>query len=219
MTYEQTPAPEIKKRRGCFFYGCLTTLVIVILVCVFAVFAVRSLVRSLTDTSPMPFPTMEMAAADYEALKTRVGAFREAVDKQKGVAPLALTSDEINALIARGTNTAMLKDKIYVTIEGDKIAGKVSIPLADSHVPFARGRYLNGTASFKASLQNGVLIVTVDSVFVKNKPLWEAFMAGLRNQNLAKDIYSDPKSAETLRKIDTLEVKEDKIVIKPRASP
>ena len=44
-------------------------------------------------------------------------------------------------------------------------------------------------------------------------------MAGLRNQNLAKDIYSDPKSAETLRKIDTLEVKEDKIVIKPRASP
>ncbi len=89
----------------------------------------------------------------------------------------------------------------------------MSIPL---HLPFVKGRYLNGAASFKASLENGVLIVTAHSIEVKGKPLPEPFMSQLRNENLAKDAYRDPKNAESLRKIESIEVKDGKLTIKPR---
>ncbi|MBI3851511.1 MAG: hypothetical protein HY298_14730 [Verrucomicrobia bacterium] len=222
MTYQQTPLPKTKKRRGCFFYGCLTVVVIAVVVGIMAVLAVnyvKNLINTYTDTSPMALPKVEMPAAQYEALDKRVTAFKESVDKKTNVSPLVLSGDEINALIANGTNTKQLKDRFYVSIEGDKIKGQLSIPLGETGIPFTKGRYLNGAASFKASLQNGVLIVTADSIVVKNKPLPETFMARLRNENLAKDVYRDPKNAETIRKIESLEVKDNKITIQPRASP
>ena len=222
MTYEPTPAPETKKRRGCFFYGCLTVVVIFVMVGIMAILAVnyfKSLINTYTDTSPMALPKVEMPAAEYEALDKRVAAFKESLDKKKDVSPLVLTGDEINALIAGKPDTKQFKDKFHISIEGDKIKGQVSIPLGDTGIPFTKGRYLNGAAAFKASLQNGVLIVTADSIVVKGKPLPETFMARLRNENLAKDAYRDPKNAETLRKIESIEVKEGKVSIKPRASP
>src|SRR5690349_8252010 len=108
MTYQQTPPPETKKRRGCFFYGCLTVVVLALVVGIMAVLAVnyvKNLINTYTDTSPMTLPKVEMPAAEYEALDKRVTAFKDSVDKQKNVSPLELTGDEINALIAKGTNT------------------------------------------------------------------------------------------------------------------
>jgi hypothetical protein len=222
MTYDQTPAPEIKKRRGCFFYGCITVLVLVVIVGIMAVLAVnyfKNLINTYTDTGPMALPKVEMPAAEYEALDKRVHSFKESLDKQKGVEPLVLSGDEINALIASKPDTKQFKDKFQLSIEGDKIKGQVSIPLGDTGIPFTKGRYLNGASAFKASLQNGILIVTADSIVVKGKPLPETFMTRLRNENLAKEVYRDPKNAETLRKLESIEVKDGKISIKPRASP
>src|SRR5689334_11263051 len=170
MINEPIPTPETKKSRGCFFYGCISAIVLTILfgICVFlGVNYFKKLIYAYTDTAPMPLPKVEMPAAEYEVLKKRVESFRDSVDKQKAVEPMILTGDEINALIANGTSTQEVKDKFRVSIEEDKIKGLVSIPLGDTGIPFAKGRYLNGTAAFKTSLQNGVLIVTADSIVVK----------------------------------------------------
>ncbi len=42
-------------------------------------------------------------------------------------------------------------------------------------------------------------------------------MNEIRQQNLAKDAYKDPKNAEMLRKIESLEIKDGKIILKVRA--
>jgi hypothetical protein len=129
---------------------------------------------------------------------------------------LELTSDDINALI---DDEPDLKGKIYVNVEGDKVKGQVSIPLEKVGLPMLRGRYLNGEADVKASLSDGVLLVTLDSLEVNGKKVPEDFMKGIRTQNMAKDMYKDEKSAEMLRKLERLEVKDGKIILKIRARP
>ena len=54
-----------------------------------------------------------------------------------------------------------------------------------------RGRYLNGEADLKASLEDGVLIVTLASFEVNGKKAPEEFMTEVREQNVAKDFYKD----------------------------
>ena len=44
-------------------------------------------------------------------------------------------------------------------------------------------------------------------------------MKGIREQNMAKDMYKDEKSAEMLRKLEKLEIKDGKITVKIRAKP
>ena len=41
-------------------------------------------------------------------------------------------------------------------------------------------------------------------------------MNSLRDQNMAKDIYKDPKNAEEIRKLESIEIKDGKMIIKAR---
>jgi len=80
-----------------------------------------------------------------------------------------------------------------------------------------KGRYLNGEAILKASLSEGVLIVTIDSLEVNGKPLPDQFLNGLRSQNLAKDAYKNPEQAELFRRFESIQIKDDTIILTPRA--
>src|SRR5262249_46295257 len=110
-----------------------------------------------------------------------------------------------------------LKEKVFVTIERDKLKGQVSIPLEFLGLPMFRGRYLNGEAELKVSLNNGLLLVTLESFEVNGQRPPEEFLANLRQQNWAQDAYKNPKNAEFLRKLESIEIKDGKIIIKPRA--
>ena len=77
-----------------------------------------------------------------------------------------LTSDDLNALIEENPE---FKGMVYVKVEGDEVKGQVSIPLDKLDFGMVRGRYLNGEADFKASLSDGVLIVTIESVEVNGQ--------------------------------------------------
>ena len=80
-----------------------------------------------------------------------------------------------------------------------------------------RGRYLNGKADFKASLQNGVLMVTLDLDRGQRQEAARGDDEAASQENLAKDAYKDPKNAEMIRKLESLEVKDGKIILKVRA--
>src|SRR5690242_1970992 len=95
-----TATPPPKKGRGCFFYGCLTCIVLLVLGCVMAFFAfrfVKNQVNQYTDSQPTPLPVVEMADPEFKQLESRVKAFGEAMDKATPVEPLVLTERDINA--------------------------------------------------------------------------------------------------------------------------
>jgi hypothetical protein len=218
---------EPPRQRGCFFYGCIIAsvlallLVIIVGVVGYAFYKwLNGVVQEYTATAPRELPKVEMPAEQRATVMERFETFRKAVDAGTPTEPLVLTGDDINALIEE---TPQLKGKIYVTIEGERLKGQLSIPLDALGQAFGlgmlRGRYLNGEAELKASLQDGVLIVTLASFEVNGKRPPEELLSRLRQQNMAQDAYKDPKNAEQIRKLESLEIKDGKLIVKARRSP
>jgi hypothetical protein len=214
--YDEPPA----KQRGCFFYGCVIAIVMAVLLiialAVGAFFVMRffsGVVEQWTSPAPMELPKVQIPEEGRQAVRDRVDDFRKAIEAGTAAEPLVLTSDDLNALIEENPD---FKGKIFAKIEGDKLKAQVSIPLDRLGIGMLKGRYLNGEAELKASLSNGVLVVTLDSLEVNGKRPPENFLQGLKNQNLAKDAYNNPKNAEMIRRFESLEIKDGKIILKPR---
>ena len=217
---DPTTTPPPRKGRGCLFYGCLTCVVLLLILAVLAVVAIRFVknqVNAYTDSQPMKLPSVEMTDTEFQQLDQRVKAFGDAMEKGKPAEPLILAERDINALIVKAANLKELADKVYVSVNGNEVKGQVSIPLSRLGW-LGKGRYLNGEATFNVSLENGVLMVTAREIKVKGKPLPESFMSQLRHENLAKEASKDPKNAEAIRKLDSIQVQESQVLIKARGA-
>jgi hypothetical protein len=211
--------PAAKPRRGCFFYGCITGLVLLVLVLgalMVGLHYVKKMVNQYTDTQPMELPTVQMSQAEIGSLKQRFDAFEQAVREQRPAQPLALTADDINALIGNARNREALKGKFYVSLEGDQLKGEVSVPLREVGRGMLRGRYLNGSATFNLSFHDGALSVTPQTITVKGKPLPEVFMQEIRKRNLAAQSVNDSNAVAVLQGLEDIQVKEGKLVIVPK---
>ncbi len=211
--------PSPRPPRGCLFYGCLTLIVMMSLVVLGLFLAYRyflGTVEEYTETSPRPMPKVEMPAEQVQALKQEVEDFRKAVE-EPGDEPrrLVLTSDGLNALIADRDPRAA--DWVHLEIVGDRLTGEISIPLEELGFAPLRGRYLNGKATFHVSLRDGQFVVTIDTVEVKGRPLPEPVLSRLRRENLAENIKTDLETAEKLRNLDRLEIKDGTLILETRA--
>lgn len=218
MTDPNSPAPS--QKRGCFFYGCLTSVVLLLLVGLFAFLAVRFVrnqFNAYTDSAPMTLPKVEISDDEFQKLQQRVKTFTEGMEQAKPVEPLALSERDINALLVKNANTKAFADRVYVALTGSNVSGQISIPLSGLGW-LGKDRYLNGEATFNVTLENGVLIVTAQEVRVKGKALPESFMSALRRENLAKDAYKDPKNAEAIRKFESLRVDDGRVIVKARTA-
>jgi hypothetical protein len=210
--------PPAPKRRGCLFYGCLTAVVLLLIAGLIAFLTVRFVHNQFdayTDKQPMKLPKVEMTDAEYQDLQTRLKSFGATLEQGKPGTPLQLNEREINALIARAANTKELADKVYVSLNSNEVKGQISIPLSGLGW-LGKGRYLNGEAVFKVTLENGALVVTAQSVKVKGNPLPESFMSRLRQENLAQEAAQDPKNAEAIRKLESIQVEGGEVTVKAK---
>ncbi|HVR35428.1 MAG TPA: hypothetical protein VMS21_06205 [Methylomirabilota bacterium] len=211
MTDAQSP-----KKRGCFFYGCITSMVLLLVVAVGVYMAYRFVIGKVdeyTDTEPMELPTLLLTQTELEELNERLSEFGDAVREGEATEPLVLQGEEINALVA---NEEEFRDHVYLTIEDDEVKGQISLPL--DQLGF-KGRYLNGAAGFRVVLQNGNLAVNVTAVEVKGKPFPEEFMQQLRAKNMAEGATEDPEVRAVLEKLESITVEDGKLTITPKAIP
>jgi hypothetical protein len=214
-----------KPRRGCFFYGCIISLVLLLLIAIGGVVAVHyakkaltGLINEYTDTQPMALPKVQMPPAELERLKQRFTAFEEAVKADRPTAPLELSADEINALIASGPDKQEFKGKVYVSFDGDRVKGELSLPLKELGWKMVSNRYLNGSGTFNVSLRNGVLFVSPQTIEVKGKQVPEMYMQGIRAQNFAQGLTNDPSSMTVLGKLQDIQIKDGKLLVVPKAT-
>lgn len=213
------------KGRGCFFYGCLTLVVLFVVAAIGLYFGTRYMINRMvtqyTSATPMTVPKVEGTAEEVRDVRDRFKAFTDALKTGRPGEALSLSEKEINLLISNSPDTVKLKDTVHVGIVSNKLKGTLSLPLENLGLNWKslRGRYLNGVAEVKASLQHGVLLVTLDALEVNGKPVPEQVMAGLRSQNLAKDLYKDAQSLELLRKIETIVVDDGRVLVKPAPAP
>jgi hypothetical protein len=211
--------PAAKPRRGCFFYGCITGLVLLVLVLgglMVGLHYVKKMVNQYTDIRPMELPTVQMSQDEIDKLKQRFEAFQQAVREQRPAKPLELTADDINALIASGKELQALKGKFYVSLGSNQLKGEVSMPLQQVGLSMFKGRYLNGSATFNLSFRNGALSVTPQTIIVKGKPLPEVYMQEIRKENLAAKSANEPGAAAVLQGLEDIQIKEGKLVVVPK---
>ncbi|HWX22366.1 MAG TPA: hypothetical protein VN578_20895 [Candidatus Binatia bacterium] len=214
-------APEAKPRRphGCLFYGCLIGTVClggVLLALLLGLYQVRKMIFQFTDSQPMPVPTLQMSPAEMEQVRHRFQDFLDALRLGRQTLPLALTGDDINAFIATDPDLRALKGKLYVTIEGDRLKGQLSLRLSDLGLPFFKGRYINGTGTFALSLQNSNLWLLPELITVKGKPLPSLYMNKIRRQNLAENVAANPRASSALDHLQSLELKDGKLLLIPK---
>jgi hypothetical protein len=118
----------VKRRRGCFFYGCLTGTILLLVVLAGLLLGYLKILNTFTDTKPAPLPTANMSDAEMAQVRQRVDAFRENIRSARSTPPLSLSADELNALIATDPNLQAFKGELYVTIEDNQVKGQVSVP-------------------------------------------------------------------------------------------
>jgi len=233
--YYEVPVSELnamygRKRRGCFFYGCLTVFILMVVGVSFTMISAFFLTRQITnlvaanaDDAPVPLPAVPPATEDeLKALKVKLedyGKALEAEDGGKELDPLELTETQINQLIH---GEPELKGRVYFDLEPDKVTGKVSMPLD----PFAefflfrklKGKYLNGEGDFTAEIteREGLLVVRLTSLrLASGKELPAQAQAALGRENLAKDMNSNPEVVRIVRKLARIEILKDKVRLVP----
>jgi len=220
------------KKRGCFFYGCLAVLVLgIVLVvagCLGIYFTKRWALRTLdayTDTNSTPFEIVTYSTAERAALQSRLDAFADAIQNKRGGHELILTANDLNVLISE---SAEWRGKVFIAIEDDRVKGSISVPFADilppearTKFPVLRGRYLNGSAIFRVALEGGALDVRLEDLQAKGKPLDKAPLVGpiftdMKKRNLATEVRQDSPGMENIRKCDSLQVKDGKLIIRSK---
>jgi hypothetical protein len=211
--------PKPKRQHGCLFYGALVGIICltaVLLALLLGLYEIRKMINQFTDSQAMALPTVQMSQPEMEEVQRRFDSFVSAVRDGKPTTSLTLTGDDINALIAVNPDAKALRGKVYVSVEGDRVKGQVSIPLSELGLPFFRGRYLNGSASFALSLQNGILRLSPDLIAVKGRPLPSIYMDKIRGQNLAQDANNDPRLSVALDHLESIQVKDSKVTLTPK---
>lgn len=222
------PAPQ-RKKPGCLFYGCLTAVILALIVGVgvglgvwYGVKKLNEAVEQFTSTSPQAMPAVEMADDVYAALEKRVAVFGQALKDNQPAEVLVLTGDEINALLARSSSMQNWKGKLHVMIDENQVRGQVSLPLDPfAQAPFLsklKGRYLNGSARLGVGMENGRMLVRILGMEVNGQTLQAELVQALQKVNLVDEAYSDPKLAQELAKIGRVEVTEGQLVITPSSS-
>lgn len=191
----------------------LVLLAVLVVSAILGVLYAKSVVNRLTDTQPATLPTVRLSEIQMFQLHDRVSTFQDSVKDGDPTTPLALSADEINALIQTDPSFAAVKNHLFVTITGSELGAQISFPAEDLGLVRLRGRYVNATGVFDAGLTNGELNVMAESLLVKGKPLPTHFMRQVMGQNLAEKLNKDPKMVMGLNKLKSIEVKDGKLVV------
>lgn len=214
---------EEKKKHGCWFYGCITVLVLLVVLVVTVVLGTwkiaDSTIKKYTDTAPLEFSGEAYSSQTAEQASQKFQTFSDTLERQQGPATLELTEQEINAWLLHNEGFSQYDIQAEVTLDEDTASGKISFPLEQLELPLGlgKGRYLNGAATLDISTREGKLFIFIQELEVKGEALPEVFMSELRTVNLAEPPedteYEGPEEEQPFENIQSIDIEEGKIRI------
>lgn len=169
-----------------------------------------------TDTTPLELPGVTLSDEASAPVIDRVDQFASCMRSNSPADALILTADDINILINNHPAWKDVAGKLYVEIDQDKLLGTISAPL-DPVSHFLSGRYFNGNAVFRVSLENDQLQVYIDTVEIGGEKLAGKLMKSIQGKNLAEDADLDADSRDFFRKLDSIKIQDDKLIIIPKS--
>lgn len=197
--------PPRRRSSGCLLWGCISAVIVVVILIGFGYFGWREyveLVKEYTETEPRELPAAELPEGEIPGVLARWDAFDEAMESGEP-ARLELTPGELNALIQNSPDWSTLKDSVYLGEIDDenRLHGQFSLPL-DERIPYGKGRYFNGTATFDLTSTEEGLRFKVFEAEGKGKALPEGWLES------SFEIRSEP-----LQDVDKVEVRDGKVLL------
>lgn len=214
--------PAQKKGRGCFFYGCLSVIVLLLVVIVGGYFGVKYFVSNLaekyTSATPMQLPPTNVSQSDYTAFMTRFDSFKSEMNTPNTAVPaLEMSSKDINSVIEFNPDFEPIRNALVVDIQNDQVSGTMSLPLGKLGIPFVGDRYLNGKAVLKGSIENGKLSVQIVSLESNGQSVSSDILAKINQIDFSKqEGASNPDFERLMQKVERLEVKNGVIRLVPK---
>ena len=229
MVVEQgTAQNQQKKGRGCFFYGCLISLIMTILVIVFLFIMIRrgihSAIENFTTETPKAIPTVVVDGSVTSSAQTKFASLIAGNLSKE----ISLTGAEINALIATEPMFAPLKDRVFVGIEGNQMDIQFNVGLDTfGEIPFisylggdTHGRYINGQVKGTFTLKGDEILASAAALSLNGHSAPEDVLSRvndwLRGNRVMKNLDEEQKAA--LAKIEQLTVIDGKILLQPKVA-
>ncbi len=210
------------KKSGCVKYcaiGCAVVLVLAVVGGFIAYRGVKGYVSTMVTqyaaTEPQKLPTVECTEQEVADVVARIEDFTGNLKADRPAPELSLTSKDVNMLIEKYPKLKDVAGKAHIEIEGDKIGGDVSVPL-DQLGEMFKGRYLNGSATFRVEMSAGRLMMFIDSLNIKGQPLPDDFMRTLKMKNLAEEACKNPDFAAMVDKLESITVRDGTIMVTPK---
>ncbi|HVK59181.1 MAG TPA: hypothetical protein VM735_10395 [Candidatus Kapabacteria bacterium] len=218
-----------RKGRGCFFYGAITFVLVLVGVMLGLYFGARkaanAAVLKYTATSPTPIPRLNLSPADEERIARDLAQNAQRAATTQG-GQIVLNEQDINVLLGQSPEVRPFRQQIYVQPEGDKLKAQMSLPLDQFEYwkSFAwkigagdlTNRFLNGTAFLDLSVTNGALKLAITNLVVNGETLPEQFTKRLKDQNFAQGATNNPALQSALQRVQDVAVKDGRIVIQFR---
>ncbi len=216
-TAQPFPVKEGGILKGCLL-GCAvlcTGFAVVLGILIYAAYNVATgLLDDYTATAPRVFPLVEIPDEQRDLLFGKVDMFANALEGKDAPLPvLELTADEINLLLQQYPGGGNGLNWLRVDIVGEALRGEISLPLGEFSLP---GRYLNGSGEMTVRVNGGQLQVFLNSLEVDGRSLPIQALTMLREYNLALDANNDPQVRSALERVDSIEVRDGKLVITPK---
>lgn len=212
------PATAVGRKKlaaSCVLYGCLFSLLLVVLLLLggsyYGYRLLQGQLNRYTSETPSDLPTIEYTPEQWTILKAKTDLFKKTAEQAETAADLVLTADDINALLAKDKD---MRGTIHITIHDGQVFGDVSIPT--DFLPGGIGRYFNASGTFDVSLVDGLLVVTLDSATVQGETLPSNFIAEMHENNLTPDTYHQGETADLLRRLENLTIADGKIILTSR---
>ncbi len=207
----QVEEPKKKKSGcGCFGCGCLVIIAFFAALIIGTYFFVNHLVMTYSTDTPIQLSEVEGSDEDYRAIEEKFMHFQAGLHGTEAPVPLVLTDKEINLYLAKQPDLNEISDKIRVKIDNDKIGVMVNVPLADFGW---KERYISGEGALKAAIENGEATITIESLTFNGNKLPDEAMKQLQSQNLAEELFKDPKQKKLLEAVDMVIVKNGKLIV------
>lgn len=207
---------EDTEGRGCFFWGCLTLLTVLLLTVLLFAFGLKyfltNFVEPHTATSSTALPSIMLSSDRYSELKGQLINFETEVTAGKQTEPLTLSAEDVMTLIF--TEIPDLNGMTYLTFEEDKAKIEFSVPLNGI---WLSGRYLNGTGVFAITFRNGNPKISLVEATLRDEPMPDEFAKPLQARNWAQKMDEDPKMEKFLEKLENIEIVGGKIVLTPKS--
>src|ERR1051325_9206409 len=188
---QQCGMAEAKKGRGCFFYGCITLIILVIVALLAILVGVRYgykyLRNNFTSTKGVAVAPISLTADQGARVTQRVDDFKKALRAGTATNSLTLSSAELDYIV-RTSSTNGLQDNVHLTITNNQIHAEMSLPL-DMYGPSFFGRFFNGEATVGVTQQNGTMMIQLLNPRVNGQPL-----PGWLRSKIPQNIPWDPQA-------------------------